>query len=639
MKYQKALLCIALAGTLLFSGCGSTDNSTGDNTNISSSVESTVETSTEDTDAKPDENTVTGMISEITDSTITVAAMPGGGQGDAPGNPPSDNNGGAPADKPDSDGTDSTEAPGNPPSDANGNGSAPADKPDSDGTDSTEAPGNPPSDDNGSAPDMSNMTTETINLTDSTIYYDKDGKETTLSALSEGTMVTITLDDDGNAATVTISDNVGGQHGGDTPGGGAPGGSASSQPESYDAVTEYTEDTEVSNESFSSTGSDENAVLVSNGANVALKDITLDRTSSDSTGGDSSSFYGVGAGLLVTDGTVTIDNATITTDSAGGAGIFSYGNGNVTVSDSTITTRQDTSGGIHVAGGGTLTAKNLTVTTNGESSAAIRSDRGGGTMTVDGGSYTSNGTGSPAVYCTADISISNAALTANGSEAVCIEGLNSLKLTDCDLTGNIPENEQNDCNWTVILYQSMSGDSEVGNSDFSMTGGSLTSKNGGMFYTTNTESTFYLSGVDLSYSDSNDFLLKCTGNSNARGWGSSGANGADCEFTADVQTMAGKIIWDSISQLDVSLENKSTWTGSFFQDESNAGNGGDGYANLTIDSSSTWIVDGDSTLSSITCKGTITDKDGNTVTIKGTDGTTYVEGTSDYTITVSSYEA
>jgi hypothetical protein len=623
MKYQKALLCIALAGTLIFSGCGSTNNSTDtDNTiGTSSSVESTVEASTEDTDTKSDENTIMGMISEITDSTITVATMPGGGQGEAPGNPPSDNNGSdnnsAPADKPDSDGTDSTETPDNQPS-----------------GDNTSAPS-----DNGGAPDMGNMSTETINLTDSTVYYDKDGNETTLSALSEGTMVTITLDDDGNAATVTISDNAGGQPGGNTPGGGAPGGSTSSQPESYNAVTEYTEDTEVSDETFSSTGSDENAVLVSNGANVTLKDITLDRTSSDSTDGDSSSFYGVGAGLLVTDGTVTIDNATITTDSAGGAGIFSYGNGNVTVSDSTITTRQDTSGGIHVAGGGTLTAKNLTVTTNGESSAAIRSDRGGGTMTVDGGSYTSNGTGSPAVYCTADISISNAALTANGSEAVCIEGLNSLKLTDCDLTGNIPENEQNDCNWTVILYQSMSGDSEVGNSNFSMTGGSLTSKNGGMFYTTNTESTFYLSGVDLSYSDSNDFLLKCTGNSNARGWGSSGANGADCEFTTDAQTMAGKIIWDSISQLDVSLKNKSTWTGSFVQDESNAGNGGDGYADLTVDSSSTWIVDGDSTLSSLTCKGTITDADGNTVTVKSTDGTTYVEGTSSYTITVNSYEA
>ena len=93
------------------------------------------------------------------------------------------------------------------------------------------------------------------------------------------------------------------------------------------------------------------------------------------------------------------------------------------------------------------------------------------------------------------------------------------------------------------------------------------------------------------------------------------------------------------ASLTFSLENKSTWTGSFVQDESNAGNGGDGYANLTIDSSSTWIVDGDSTLSSLTCKGTITDEDGNTVTVKGSDGTTYVEGTSDYTITVSSYEA
>ena len=301
MKYQKALLCIALAGTLIFSGCGSTTNSTDtDNTiGTSSSVESTVEASTENTDTKSDENAIIGMISEITDSTITVATMPGGGQGEAPGNPPDDNNGGdngsAPADKPDSDNNDQGKAPGNPPSDDNGsdNNSAPADKPDSDGTDSTETPDNQPSSDNTSAPsdnggtpDMGNMSTETINLTDSTVYYDKDGNETTLSALSEGTMVTITFDDDGNAATVTISD------GGNAPGGGAPGGSASSQPESYNAVTEYTEDTEVSDASFSSTGSDENAILVSNGANVTLKNITLDRTSSDSTGGDSSSFYG-----------------------------------------------------------------------------------------------------------------------------------------------------------------------------------------------------------------------------------------------------------------------------------------------------------------------------------------------------------
>lgn len=36
-----------------------------------------------------------------------------------------------------------------------------------------------------------------------------------------------------------------------------------------------------------------------------------------STGGDSSSFYGVGAAVLTTDGTVKVTNSTITTDAAG----------------------------------------------------------------------------------------------------------------------------------------------------------------------------------------------------------------------------------------------------------------------------------------------------------------------------------
>ena len=205
-----------------------------------------------------------------------------------------------------------------------------------------------------------------------------------------------------------------------------------------------------------------------------------------------------------------------------GAGVFAYKNGTVNISDTVIHTKQDTSGGIHAAGGGTVNASNLTVTTEGGSSAAIRSDRGGGTMNVNGGTYTSNGSGSPAVYCTADITVKDAQLTANDSEAVCIEGLNSLKLTDCSLTGNMPQNDQNDCTWNVILYQSMSGDSQVGNGTFSMDGGTLTAKNGGMFYTTNTESTFELSNVNIQYADQNDFFLKCTGNSNARGWGGTG---------------------------------------------------------------------------------------------------------------------
>lgn len=636
MKYQKALLAIALTGTLIFSGCGAADNNTKEE--VSSSMEISTEQDARTDDTKADasnENTFNGMITEVTDTTFTLAIMP-----EQMGNPPTGE-----GTISDSDGTASADMPGNPPDGDNsdsGDGNAPSDMPGNppdadnsapgDGNAPSDMPGNgnPPDGDNG-APDTSNMTTETITLTDSTVILDAEGNEADITALTSGIMVTVETDGNGNALSVTVSENKGGMSMGAAPGGSA------SVPESYTSVTTYSEDTAISDETFTSTGTDENAILIENGADVTLENISLSRTSSDSTGGDSSSFYGIGAGLLAVDGTVTVNGGTFETDAAGGAGLFAYGDGIVTVSDATISTKQDTSGGIHAAGGGTLIANNLTVTTEGESSAAIRSDRGGGTMTVTGGSYTSNGIGSPAVYCTANITVSDADLTATGSEAVCIEGLNSLTLENCNVTGNMPENEQNDCIWTVILYQSMSGDSEVGNSSFSMTGGSLTSENGGLFYTTNTESTFYLSDVELIASASDDFLLKCTGNSNARGWGSAGNNGADCSFTADKQTMAGTILWDSISTLDVLLTNGSDWTGSFVQDESNAGTGGSGCANLSIDETSTWIVTADSTLSSISCEGTITDENGDTVTIQGSDGKVFVEGSSSYTITVDSY--
>lgn len=86
------------------------------------------------------------------------------------------------------------------------------------------------------------------------------------------------------------------------------------------------------------------------------------------------------------------------------------------------------------------------------------------------------------------------------------------------------------------------------------------------------------------------------------------------------------------------MTNGSTLTGAIVDDESYAGEGGDGYCNLYLSEDSTWVVDGDSTLTNLYSEGTITDADGNTVSVVGTDGTVYVEGTSEYTITVVSYE-
>ena len=607
------------------------------------------------------ENVVLGEVKSVSDSEITIAVgtmkemgQPGG-DGQNGGAPDENGQGGEAPSMLDLTGEEQTititadtvitkQASGMQPGGDGQNGGA-SEKPEGDGQNSDSSDG--ASDSQDAADD--NQESENTDSQDGEEPEKPDGngqsaeaEEISLSDIQEGDIVSITLDEDGNAASITVMSmemDGQGQSGGDeqgAPGQGGPGGQSQGV-DSYTAVNEYIEDTTISNETIESTGTDENAALISSGANVTLDNDTITRTSADSQGGDNSSFYGVGAAVLATDGTAYVKDGSVTTDAAGGAGLFAYGDGTVYASGTTVKTTQDTSGGVHVAGGGTLYGWDLDVETNGESSAAIRSDRGGGTMVIDGGNYVSNGVGSPAIYSTADIAVSNASLTANGSEAVCIEGLNSIHLYDCDLTGNMSDLDQNDNTWTVILYQSMSGDSEVGNSTFQMDGGSLTSENGGVFYTTNTESTITLNNVDINYNDDNEFFLQCTGNTNQRGWGQAGANGADCHFTGISQDMQGNVIWDSISDLDFYLTDGSSLTGAVVDDESYAGEGGEGYCNVYVSADSTWTVTGDSTVSSLENEGTIVDSNGKTVTIQGTDETVYVQGDSEYTIITGSY--
>ena len=697
-KYLAAILGIMMA-TASVTACGAATTETTTNTAESSDNKGTEDTtaesaeSTDDSDSSADadkedsdeEDVTYGEVKSVEDGKITIAVgtmKDMGGNGGAPEKPDENGSGDASADTSDAESTESdskdaeSDKTDSKDGDSTDNGEAP-EKPDGDNADGN---GGAPGGDQGEAPSMLDLTGDemTVTVTDDTVITKEsaegpggapggnqgeapeksdgdngnnqapggdqggapDGNNSQsetieLSDIQEGDIVAITTDDDGNALTIKVqSTDMGGGQGGP---GGAPGGQSQGV-DSYDTANTYDSDTEVSDTSLESTGTDENAALVSSGANVTFNNIDITRNSSDSTGGDNSSFYGVGAALLATDGNAYVKGGTVTTDAAGGAGLFAYGDGTVYAADTTIKTTQDTSGGIHAAGGGKLYAWDLNVETDGESAAAIRSDRGGGTMVVDGGTYTSNGVGSPAVYCTADIAVKDATLTANGSEAVCIEGLNSLHLLNCDLTGNMSDLSQNDSTWTVILYQSMSGDSEVGNSTFQMDGGTLTSKNGGVFYTTNTESDITLKDVDITYNNDNEYFLRCTGNNIERGWGESGANGADCDFTAISQDMEGSVIWDTISQLDFYMTDGSNLTGAIIDDESFAGNGGDGYCNVYVSDDSTWTVTGDSTVSKLSNAGTIVDDSGKTVTVKGTDGTVYVEGDSDYTITVDKYE-
>ena len=391
------------------------------------------------------------------------------------------------------------------------------------------------------------------------------------------------------------------------------------------AATELTEDETIADTSYASAGDDENALRIT-GTNVSLANISVAKSGGSCSNSDSGNFYGMNAALLALDGAqVTVDTADVSSDASNGNAVFSYGEGtSVTILNSTITTMQDNSGGIHVAGGGTLTASDLTVETYGNSSAAIRSDRGGGTMTVDGGSYTTHGTGSPAVYSVADISVSNATLCATSSEAVVVEGKNSVTLTDCELSGSMSGTYQGDENeniHNVMLYQSMSGDADVGQSSFTMIGGSLIANAGDMFYVTNTDCSISLENVSMTLA--NDQLLTVSGNDAARGWGTAGANGANVTFDASSQILAGNITVDSISTLSLNLSEGSCYTGAInITDNAEGGTAVENNIAVSIGEGCTWVLTGDSTISTLENNGTI-EFNGYTITLA--DGTQITE--------------
>jgi hypothetical protein len=399
---------------------------------------------------------------------------------------------------------------------------------------------------------------------------------------------------------------------GGNPPGGAPGGGSASVDTGSGAYILADGET-LTGRTYSSTNADENAIRAEGTTTATLSNVTVEK-SGDASSNDASSFYGLDAAILALDNsTLTINGGTVTATGEGANGVFAYDGATINISDTTINVSGGNAGGIEVSGGATLNATNLTV--NSTVKAAIRSDRGGGNLTVNGGTYTTSGSsGAPAIYSTANVVVSNATLNANDSEAVVVEGLNSVTLTDCIVTGNMQgtygsnsgENIHN-----VMLYQSMSGDAESGTSSFTMTGGSLTSKNGDMFYVTNTDSVITLSGVTLTLADDTN-LLTVAGNDGSRGWGTAGANGGQVTFNLDGQTLSGNISVDSISTLDMRLTNSSSYTGAINSDGTSAS-----ALSVTLDSTSTWTLTADSYITSFTGSLSNVNLNGHTLYVNG----------------------
>ena len=349
--------------------------------------------------------------------------------------------------------------------------------------------------------------------------------------------------------------------------------------------------------------------IIADGESLSYSNTAVNKTGESS--GDEADFYGVNSAVFATDGgSLDLSGMIITTDGTHANAVFSYGSGTtVTIKDSVIETYGNCSGGIMTTGGGTMIAEGLNIHTTGNSSAAIRSDRGGGTVTVTGGSYVTDGRGSPAIYSTADITVNDAYLESTSSQGVVVEGKNSVTLNDVELVADNNSKNSDKSSWyqAVMIYQSMSGDAAEGLSSFSMNGGSLTNRNGDVFFVNNTVTEISLKGTEIVNEDEEGVFLRAA----AAGWGREGSNGGQVTLTAEEQEISGEMLVDDISNLNLILKSGSDFTGSINPE------GEQGQVYVEIDGTSKWVLTSDSYITGLSCGDGAVELNGHKLYING----------------------
>ena len=326
---------------------------------------------------------------------------------------------------------------------------------------------------------------------------------------------------------------------------------------------------------------DESALLVRQGAVLTLTNSTLSKTG-DSSSADASNFTGQNAIILVNGSTARLENLTLFSDADGANAVFSTGEKSVVnAKHLTIHTKNNSSRGLDATYGGTINAEDVDITTEGAHCGALATDRGEGNVIVTGAKIKTSGEGSPCIYSTGNIQLSNGHGEATGSEIAVVEGKNSITLTNSTLTGHIKHG--------VMLYQSFSGDANVGVAKFTAKDSTLNNQSDGpMFYITNTTAAATLENTELV--QSGDILVKVTSDR----WGSTGKNGGDFTLTAKNQRLQGRILANNISKVTLNLGAQASFTGTINEDYQAE------TANITLDKDAVWNLTADAYVTAIT---------------------------------------
>ena len=337
----------------------------------------------------------------------------------------------------------------------------------------------------------------------------------------------------------------------------------------------------------------------------------------------------------------------------------------ICVRGKTLKTKDAGARGIVASGKATIVAGGMKVSTTGEGSPAIVAEDEGASVSIVSSSVKTSRANSALIFSSGTIEAEDISGRANSSAIAELSGNARVLVSNSSLSSQftgvsddkslvkgITEAVSNtaDNPGAIVMAHTSDADDAADNpssgkadaataaaSDmlFQATGSTLSSslQAGSLFRIIGAQAKIVLSNVELEYDSDAAALLSATA---AESGASQKTGGASVTFTCYEQRMAGTIESDASSSIDCYLLQGSSWTGEARPAKTSSASTASNHLNVSIDSTSSWIVSGDSTVTNLNLEsgGKLIDTNGDAVKIVDADGNSIVDGTSDIEVKV-----
>lgn len=394
-----------------------------------------------------------------------------------------------------------------------------------------------------------------------------------------------------------------------------------------------------SNQESDASKAEQTAALIENAGSLTLNKAFLTKSGDSQT--DASLGYNAILHARDENSKTYLANSKLSANSLSSPGLFSTEQAQVYANKTTISTTADQSAALYASKNGQILANKLTIATQGQSSTGLLADLEG-QISVTNSVLSTSGSKSPLLSSKGQLEVKNVTGSAGASPIASLIESGRLLIQDSDLTSSTSDASTSSTGAEtaspISIYregiEANEEDSPKASLNISNSSISSAITTGALIHLTNTQANISLSKNQLTFDDTKASLLRLSGND--KNMGAAGSNGAQADVLCRQQELSGDIEVDSISSLNLTLTEKSTYTGKT-KISTNAVNTSpsDNPITVNLSKNSKWIMTGNSTVSQLNAeKGAkILDKNSKKVSIVQA-GKTIVKGNSKYSLTV-----